>query len=246
MVREAFPGRGAFDTAVSHATLERVGSGEEPETLRLYRPHAMLAFGRKDAHAPGFAEAVRVTRAAGFEPVLRLAGGRAAIFHEATLAFAWAVPHARPREQIGARFDELAAIMVDAFRALGVDARVGEVPGEYCPGSHSVNARGERKLMGVGQRVIARAAHVGGVVVVGDAARIRRGLAPVYAALGLDWRPEATGSLADETPDASLEAVERAILAAFAARYELAEARLGAHTLARAASLEPEHRPPPA
>jgi hypothetical protein len=26
----------------------------------------------------------------------------------------------------------------------------GEVPGAYCPGDWSVNARGERKLMGVG------------------------------------------------------------------------------------------------
>jgi lipoate-protein ligase A len=203
----------------------------------------MLAFGRKDAHSPGFAPAVRSAREAGFEPVLRLAGGRAAIFHEATLAFAWAIPDARPRERIGARFDELAAIVVEAFRALGVDARVGEVPGEYCPGAHSVNARGERKLMGVGQRVIARAAHVGGVIVVGDAARVRRGLVPVYAALDLHWRPEATGCVADEAPGATLDAVEAAILAAFAARHDLADGSLAAETLARAAALEPEHRP---
>ena len=37
---------------------------------------------------------------------------------------------------------------------LGVDARVGEVPGEYCPGAFSVNARGRIKLAGVGQRLI--------------------------------------------------------------------------------------------
>jgi len=37
--------------------------------------------------------------------------------------------------------------MAAAFRRLGVDARVGEVSGEYCPGAHSVNARGATKLI---------------------------------------------------------------------------------------------------
>ena len=63
-----------------------------------------------------------------------------------------------------------------------------------------MNARGERKLMGVGQRVVAGGVHVGGVVVVDGAERVNGVLRPVYAALGLDWRPEATGSVADEVP----------------------------------------------
>ena len=37
--------------------------------------------------------------------------------------------------------------------------------------------RGARKLMGVGQRVIRGAAHVGGVLVVRDSGRVRRALA---------------------------------------------------------------------
>ena len=32
--------------------------------------------------------------------------------------------------------------IASALRGLGVDAHVGAVPGEYCPGDHSVNARG--------------------------------------------------------------------------------------------------------
>ena len=63
--------------------------------------------------------------------------------------------------------------MEDSFRRLGVDARVGEIPGEYCPGAYSVNARGVKKLMGVGQRLVPSAAHVGGVVVVNGANRVQ-------------------------------------------------------------------------
>jgi lipoate-protein ligase A len=243
LVRASFPGRAAFDTAVSRALLVRAAAGEAPETLRLYSPDAVLAFGPRDRLAPGFRDAVRAARGAGFEPVLRLAGGRAAVFHERTLAFGWTIPDPASREHVHERFADLAAIMAEAFRALGVDARVGEVPGEYCPGSHSVNARGERKLMGVGQRVVSGAAHVGGVVVVSDAARVNAALDPVYRALALDWRPEATGSLADEVGALTLDAAAGAILEAFAARHDCEPAELDPATLARAADLEPEHRP---
>ena len=87
-----------------------------------------------------------------------------------------------------------------ALARLGVDARVGEVPGEYCPGAFSVNARGRTKLAGVGQRLISGAAHLGGVVVVRDSAGVRDVLIPVYEALGLEWDPETTGSVEDEVP----------------------------------------------
>ena len=98
------------------------------------------------------------------------------------------------------------ALMVRAFASLGIDARVGEVPGEYCPGADSVNARGERKLMGVGQRLVSRGSHVGGVVVVDGADRVNDVLVPVYRALGLEWRPEATGAVAEEAPGVDLGA----------------------------------------
>src|SRR5690606_18601198 len=147
--------------------------GEQPETLRLYRPDDVVAFSGLDAASAGFAEAVAAARAAGFGAALRLAGGRAAVFHSGTLAFAWAVPVADLRRGIQERFDAVSELIAAALRRLGVDARVGEVPGEYCPGAHSVNARGRVKLMGVGQRVVRGAAHVGGVVGVRDGARVR-------------------------------------------------------------------------
>ena len=141
----------------------------------------------------------------GFEAIERLAGGRAAVFHSGTIAFSWTMPDGTPRDDVMARFDEAADIMMRALRRLGIDARVGEVAGEYCPGQHSVNARGERKLMGVGQRLIRGAAHVGGVVVVGDGERIRNVLVPVYEALGVEWRPETVGSVEDEVEGAEYE-----------------------------------------
>ena len=143
-----------------------------------------------------------------------------------------------------ARFDEAADIMMCALRRLGIDARVGEVPGEYCPGQHSVNARGERKLMGVGQRLIRGAAHVGGVVVVEDGERIRDVLLPVYDALKVDWQPETVGSIEDELGVADYDAAVRAILDEFAARYSLYDGTLSAETLRLAEGLASEHLAP--
>jgi octanoyl-[GcvH]:protein N-octanoyltransferase len=241
LVRDSFPDPPALDTGVSRATLELVSEGSLPETLRLHRPAPIVAFGPRDLVEPGALAAVAAARARGFAAVERLAGGRAAVFHEGTVAFSWAMPDPSPREGIRARFELLATIVVEALRSLGVDARVGEVPGEYCPGAHSVNARGARKLMGVGQRVVGRAAHVGGVVVVSGADRVRDVLEPVYAALGLEWDPATAGSVQDEVPGTGWETVAEAIIDRFADRFDLDEGSLPDGVLVRARELVPGH-----
>ena len=207
-----FAGRAAFDAAYSRALLELVATGAAPETFRLYQPDDVLAFSSVDAASAGFSKAVAAARAAGFEPALRLAGGRAAVFHRETLAFAWTIPAAESRDGIHARFGQISEIVVAALRRLGVDARIGEVPGEYCPGEYSVNARGARKLMGVGQRVIRGAAHVGGVIVVRDSDRVSKALGPVYDAMQLEWDPETAGSVEDELGVATRDEVAAALL----------------------------------
>lgn len=231
-----------LDAAVSRALMLRVAGGELPETLRISRPGPAVAFGKRDVVSNGYGAAVAATRAGGFEAIERLAGGRAAVFHEQTLHFGHAVHDEEPRLKVTRRFEETANLVARAFERLGVDARVGEIEGEYCPGEHSVNARGETKLMGLGQRVIKNGAYIGGVVVVAGADRIRDVLVPVYEALGLDWRPETTGSLADEVPGIGWEDARAALEKEYAALYELEPVELDAETLTLARRLAPEHR----
>ena len=241
LIRHSFPDRPAFGTAVSEAILMRVAAGELGPTLRLHRPGPELAFSKQDAASPRFPAAVAAARGTGFEPVLRLAGGRAAVFHEGTLALARATPATYPAKTTRERFEEVADTIAAALRGLGVDARVGEVPGEYCPGGWSVSARGEVKLAGIGQRLIAGAAHVGCVIVVSGTARLRGALAPVYEALDLDWDPRTAASIEDEVPDVGLVDAEDAILGAIADRYELEPAGLDPATLGLAERLEARH-----
>ena len=210
---ERFPGRAVFDTALSHAMLRRVARGEAPQSLRLYRPDNALLFSNLDARRPGYPRAVELAREAGFEPVIRLAGGHAAVFLESAMAFAWASADPAAHLSIGPRFDRLTGWIVQALRGLGLDARVGEVPGEYCPGEHSVNIGGRVKVMGVGQRVIRGGAHVGGVLTVAQTGPLRDVLIPIYEALELEFRPETAGGVADFDPSLGADDVIEAIRA---------------------------------
>lgn len=241
LTRESYPG--PMDVAVSHAVLSAVANGEIGPVLRLHVPGSVLAFGRSDRTAPAYPAAVRAARAHGFTPVERLAGGTAAVFHESTIAFSLAMPESEPRAGINERFELIANIMLEAFESLSVDARIGEVPGEYCPGRWSINVGGRAKVMGSGQRLVRGAAHIGGVVVVDDSERIRDVLVPVYRALGLDWDPRTTGALADKCPGLDNQMVIDAIEQRFGTRHQLVEGSLPSQVIDHAMLLIEDHLP---
>jgi octanoyl-[GcvH]:protein N-octanoyltransferase len=229
----------ALELAISHALLLRVAGGELPPTLRVYRPAPAVAFGKLDALRPGYAAAADAARAHGYEPVLRLPGGHAAAYHSASLAIdvVWALedPVVGTHERFASEGERLAG----ALRTLGVDARVGEVPGEYCPGAYSVNARGRVKLIGTAQRLVRGAALLGASIVVGDGPGIRAVLDDVYAALDFPWDATTAGAVDEEVPAVTLDAVEHAVIASYG---DLRPTTLDAATLALAHTLAPQRQ----
>ena len=214
----------ALDLALSAALLEMVARGERGPVLRSYRPLPTVAFSRRDTFLPGFERAAAAARARGFAPVIRPAGGRAAAYDEGCLIVDEIMPAADSMAEIRERFAEGATLQAAALRRLGVDARVGEVAGEYCPGEFSVNARGETKLIGSAQRIVRGAWLLSAVVVVTSADRLRPVLEEVYRALGLEWMPATTGAVGAEVPGATVDDVEQAFLDAYAAPYALTPA----------------------
>jgi len=248
-----------LETAVSAALLRRVARGELPATARLNRTGPILAFGKLDRLRPGYRRAVEIAEAAGYAPVERIAGGRAAVFHPGTISLSIASRAAGPGGAYRGtrqRFAMLADLIAEALADAGVDARVGAVAGEYCPGEFSVNARDAVKLAGIGQRVVAGGAHVGAVVVVRGAGRINAVLGPVNEALELDWDPAATGSVARElgeedeplppdAPDPLIEAVTDRLRAGLERDGPLAAAAIDPATLELAERIKPDYRPRP-
>lgn len=257
VITTSFADDACLETAVSAALMRQVAHADLPPAIRINRTGPILAFGKLDRLRPGYRRAVAIAREAGYTPIERIAGGRAAVFHEGTVSLSHAVraaggsgSYAGTRE----RFAAMAATIATAGSALGADAAVGEVEGEYCPGEFSVNARGAVKLAGIGQRVIVAGAHVGAVVVVRGAARINEVLLPVYEALDLAYDPATTGSLAHELgeddaprplggPDPLIAATIAALLAELARAYDLRDTPIAASTLALAERTKDDYRP---
>lgn len=217
--------RGA-ELDLNHALelLNEVKIGTREAMLRFYRPEPTVAFGQRDAKLPGFAAAEEAARDNGFMPAIRKAGGRAAAYHQGTLV----VDHIQREDDaiLGAkaRFAFFAELFTQALKSLGVDAGVGEIPREYCPGEFSVYGRGPAhsiKLVGTAQRVVAGAWLFSSVIVVENSAPIRAVLTDSYAALGLDWDPATAGAAEDLRPGLTVDDVEAAVLAAYAQHTEL-------------------------
>ena len=240
LVRSGPAGSAALELAVSHALLTRVAAGEVPSTLRVYRPAAAVAFGKLDALRDGYMTALAAARRHGYEPVLRLPGGHAAAYNEHSLALDVVFALDDPVVGTHDRFREEGERLAGALRTLGVDARVGEVAGEYCPGAYSVNARGRVKLIGTAQRLVRGAALLGASIVVGDGPGVRAVLGDVYAALDLPWDASTAGSIDEEVPGTTLDDVEQAVIASFG---PLEPATLAAETLSLAGRLQDARRP---
>ena len=241
VIREYDPRRPALEVAVSHALVERANEGALGPVLRLYRPAPTVAFGRLDALRPGFAAAATAARELGFEPVVRAPGGHAVAYHGGCLGIDETIPERDPIAGLQDRFAESGALLAQALRTLGVDARVGRVAGEFCPGDFTVSARGKVKLVGTAQRVVRHASLLAASVAVTGGAALRDALAAVYDPLELDWNPATAGAIEDDTPGVTVDDVERAVLEAYGARFELVEASLDPDTVALAERLEDRH-----
>ena len=231
LIRTSFTAEPATGPALARILLEQVASGGRVATLRLARTGPAVAFGRRDTVSPAYGEASSVAAELGHPGIERLSGGRATAYVGETLVLGVTLPDREAARHTLQRFDWVSGVVVSALDRLGLDASVGRLPGEYCPGDHSIILAGERKVAGLGQRMIPGAAHVGVVLTVSGGDRLREVLDPVYRALGLDWNPATAGALAEGQAGLGPESVEEALIEAFGQEVELRERDLDPGTL---------------
>ena len=211
LVRSGPAGSAALELAVSHALLTRVAAGELPSTLRVYRPRA-----------DGRVRQARHARAPATRP---RSPPRATTATSPSCGSPAATPPPTTRTRSGSTSSGRSTIPAtgthDRFatrgsgsrarsQRLGVDARVGEVPGEYCPGAYSVNARGRVKLIGTAQRLVRGAALLGASIVVGDGAGIRAVLATSTPRSSSSGTPPPRARSTRRSPGITVDAVEAA------------------------------------
>ena len=226
------PGDPWFDVALAIVLL-RSGLEHGNDILRVHRPVATAAFSRRDTRRTGFGEAAKVARMLGFAPVVRPQGGRLAAYHQGSLVIDHVVRVANPHEGLAGRFEHYAALHAAALASIGVDVRIGEVPGEYCPGEFSLNVAGAHKVAGSAQRVTREGWLLSTVIQVSGSAPTRKLLSLTHAALGYDFDPATVGALEDFAP-VTWDAVRGALVDGYGAEADVSEARLPSELLNQA------------
>lgn len=215
LLAEDVAGGPAHDVALGPLLL-RDGLGAARDILRIYSPEPTAAFSRRDTLRPGHQRAADAVRRLGFVPVVRPQGGSLAAYHRGSVV----IDHVHRAEQRSPdpveRFQRFATMHAGVLARLGADARIGPVPGEYCPGEYSINAGGT-KIVGSAQRVTRDGWLFSTVVQVTGAARLREVLTAAYTELGYDFDPATVGALEDVVPGVTVPAVA----AAFRAAYDL-------------------------
>jgi octanoyl-[GcvH]:protein N-octanoyltransferase len=243
LITTGFPADPVLDIALSHALLEDVAGGRRPPALRVFRPGPTAAFGRLDALLPGFDRACAAAREHGLMPVLRSVGGHAAIFDQRSVVVEHVTREADATAGLQARFENQSARVRAALAALGADARIGELAGEYCPGGHSVNVGGRVKIAGIAQRMVRGGAATSAIVVAEGGPELRAAVADVYGALALPVDIATAGALDEELPGIGTEDVRGALLEAHA-DVAREHGEVDAALLAAAGALLPRHGVP--
>ncbi|MDO4253380.1 MAG: lipoate--protein ligase family protein [Rothia sp. (in: high G+C Gram-positive bacteria)] len=210
----------SFDESV--ALLRALGRGQGQALLRLYRPRPVLAFGRRDQHNPGFTRASKLAAAAGYSPRVRPVGGHAAAYDLGSLIIDHFQPEADAVTGSRSRFADFAALFVAMLEGFGLEAGVGELPGEYCPGEYSVHAYlpGGRpvKIIGTAQRVVPGAWWFSSGIVLRASEDLLGVTSGVYRQLDLDLDPQTIAGLQQLDPLLRAEDIEDALLEAYRTR----------------------------
>lgn len=180
--------------------------------LRLRRPRPTAAFSPQDTTHSDYLRVIELARVRGFEPIERGTGGRLTLFDENALGITIIAPHAAPHQHMLQRYDILSGAIAEALVKLGIDARVGELPNEYCPGKYSVNAGGRIKLVGVAQRMNQRCLQLGAIIAVTRSDEACAGIAEAYRAMGLNFDPDTYGGITDLQPSLTYADVRSAML----------------------------------
>ena len=208
-------GQGAFtDLNFGTELLRLVASNPDtPRIVRAYRPEPTVALSRRESLLPGFAAALTAAASFGFTPVIRPTGGRAVAMDQSCLVID--VVERVPRLHEGNRvaYQEVAGALASGLRSIGVDAIVGEVPDEFCPGEFSINARRETKIVGISQRVIPGARLVSAMVAIGDPGILPEVLSEVNRELTFPWRVETFGAVESEVGIVDFDEVSRVLRA---------------------------------
>lgn len=226
----------AHDAVLGPVLLAR-GLDDAREIVRIHRPEPTAAFSRRDTRRPGFDRAAAACRELGFEPVVRPQGGQLAAYHRGSVVIDHVVRESNPSAGLRGRFERFAELHSAVLAGMGLDARIGELPGEYCPGEFSVNAAGAVKIVGSAQRITRDGWLFSTVIQVTGSEAIREVLTRAYDEIGYELDPLTIGSVEDFLPGITAGAVEWALTSEYTAILAADPGRIPAGILEEVAAI---------
>lgn len=162
--------------------------------LRFWINRTCLVVHERESGSKGFAEAARISAAAGYPVVLRQSGGSAVVHGPGILNVSMIFQTPAGQElSLRSGYDALLDLANNLIRSVGVDLSFGSLPGVYCDGRYNLLAGG-RKVGGTAQRI--RSLRSGGeeagkaviahmsLLVDLDCKAMERTIADYYAVLG--------------------------------------------------------------
>jgi octanoyl-[GcvH]:protein N-octanoyltransferase len=230
LIGEVPPGqeRSSITELLTPAVLLRARPTAVAESVHVYTArNPTVAFSARDLRSPGIAAATQIARAAGFACAVRSPGGRMVAYDSGAVIIDHVTHVAGQGTTSAASFAENATNHVRVLRSLGdIDARVGEVESEYCPGEFSINVAGTAKVLGSAQRIAAGAALFSTVVQVEMSESVRQVLIAVSAALGYPLRTTSIAGLTDFAAGLTSSQVADALRADYRERLALVDGDL--------------------
>lgn len=223
------------------ALLLRAPTAAWSELVHVYVPHGpTVAFSGRDLRSPGIAEATKIANNAGFATVVRSPGGRMVAYDSGAVVIDHLDRTTGIRHAGSATFADNAEHHAEVLRGLGeIDARVGEVDGEYCPGEYSVNVGGTAKVIGSAQRVTSTGSLFSTVVQVAVSDQVRAVISDVSEALGYELRTSSIAGLSDYAPGLTADEVATAFADDYRDRLGLTDGKLPAEVVAHASAATP-------
>ena len=124
----------------------------------------------------------------------------------------------------------------ETFDRLGISAKLGQVPREFCPGKYSVISENV-KLVGTAQRIARGGWLIGASIIVRNAAPVREVLGQVYRALELDMDPKTIGALNEINSAISVDDLTTSLITTLKDHFEIMDIELTMNTQSELASV---------
>ncbi len=155
----------------------KMGSGELPPLVRIWRHPRALVLGLRDRRLPYAGKAMETLRKEGFSVGVRNSGGAAVPLDSGVVNISLVLPYVQgARMDFHQEFRLMAQVIADAVKPWSKEVLAGEIRGSFCPGEYDLALSG-RKFCGIAQRRQLKACVVSAFVLVEGSGEARGQLA---------------------------------------------------------------------